>query len=73
MDYLGLLFELVFLALGVYLYLFSIGKMSSKDPETQKKAEAFRQNNKSWLRIASLLLIAIMTVNIYLHILELTN
>ena len=73
MEYLGLIFEVIFLALGIYLYLFSIGKLTSKDPEIQKKAEAFRQKNKTWLRISALLLMALMSVNIYLHILELTS
>jgi hypothetical protein len=73
LDYLGLIFEIIFLALGVYMYLFAIGKLTSKDPEIQKKAEAFRQKNKTWMRIASLLLVAMMSVNIYLHIVELLN
>lgn len=73
MEYLGLIFEVIFLALGVYLYLFSIGKLTSKDPEIQKKAEAFRQKNKTWMRISGLLIMALMSVNIYLHIIELIN
>jgi hypothetical protein len=72
-EYLGLVFEFIFLALGVYIYLFSIGKLTSKDPEIQKKAEAFRLKNKTWLRISGLLLMALMSVNIYLHITELIN
>lgn len=71
MEYLGLIFEFAFLALGVYVYLFSIGKLTSKDTEIQKKAEAFRQKNKTWLRILALLLMAVMSVNIYLHIISL--
>ena len=71
MEYLGLIFETIFLALGVYVYLFSIGKLRSKDPEIQKKAEDFRLKNKTWLRISALLLMALMSVNIYLHITEL--
>ena len=73
MEYLGLIFEVVFLGLGVYLYLFAIGKLTSKDPEIQKKAETFRQKNKTWMRISGLLIMALMSVNIYLHIVELIN
>ena len=73
MEYLGLIFEVVFLGLGVYLYLFAIGKLTSKNPEIQKKAEAFRQKNKTWMRISGLLIMALMSVNIYLHIVELIN
>ena len=47
--------------------------LARKDPEIQKKAEAFRQGNKSWLRIGALLLIALMSVNIYLHIVALID
>ena len=68
MEFVGLFFEFIFLAFGVYIYLFSTGKMKVKDPEKQAKAEAFRKDNASWMRIASLALIAIMLVNIYFHI-----
>ena len=73
MEYLGLFFEFVFFALGMYLYLFSIGKLTSKDPEIQKKAEAFRLKNKIWMRLSGLLIMALMSVNIYLHISSLIN
>jgi hypothetical protein len=69
LEYTGLIFEIFFLIAGIYLYLFSIGKVQSSDPEKQKKAEEFRAQNK-WLRIVSLALIAIMAVNIYLHFQE---
>ncbi len=71
MEYLGLLFELLFLAMGVYLYLFAIGKVSTKDPQARERAEAFRARNGWWLRLLSLALIAIMAVNIYLHLVQL--
>lgn len=71
MEYLGLVFELIFLVIGVYLYLFAIGKVSTNDPEARKRAEAFREKNGWWLRLLSLLLIAIMVVNLYLHISQL--
>ncbi|RMG82240.1 MAG: hypothetical protein D6714_11675 [Bacteroidetes bacterium] len=68
MEYTGLFFELLFLMLGVYLYFFSIGKIRSKDPEKQKKAEAFRRENAGWLKILALALTAIMLVNFVLHL-----
>lgn len=71
MQYLGLFFEIIFFALGVYLYLFSLGKFTSKDPEVQKKADAFRKKNKGWLKPASLLLIALMGIEIYLNLRDL--
>ena len=71
MEYTGLIFELIFLAAGIYLYLFAIGKVSTTNPEKKKQSEEFREKNGGWLRILSLALVAIMLVNIVLHIKEL--
>lgn len=71
MEYTGLIFEVIFLLMGVYLYMFSIGKVKSNDPEKQKKAEEFRVQNGGWLKLVSMALVAIMLVNLYLHIQEL--
>ena len=68
MEYTGLIFELIFLFAGIYLYLFSIGKVSTSDPERKKASEEFRNKNSGWLRIVSLALVAIMLVNVVLHI-----
>lgn len=69
-EYIGLLFEIVFLLIGVYVYLFFIGKVQAKDPKARAKGEAFRQKN-GWMRYAALALVAIMLVNVYLHITQL--
>ncbi len=71
MDYAGLLFEIFFLFAGVYLYLFAIGKVSTPNPEKKAQSEAFREKNKGWLRYAAMALVAIMLVNIVLHLKEL--
>lgn len=71
MEFLGLFFELLFLVMGVYLYLFAIGRVSTKDPNARDRAETFRAKNGWWLRLLSLALIAIMAVNIYLHLVQL--
>ena len=68
MDIFGLLFEFLFLAMGVYLYFFAIGKVSGKDAEQSAR---FRKVNWWWLRLLSLALIAVMVVNIVLHIKDL--
>ncbi|MCR9287097.1 MAG: hypothetical protein NXI23_06855 [Bacteroidetes bacterium] len=73
MEYTGLLFEFMFLIMGIYLYFFSIGKVQSNDPEKQKKADDFRAQNAGWLKIVSLALVAIMVVNIYLHLQEILS
>ncbi len=71
MEYLGLLFELLFLVLGVYLLLFSFGYLRTQDPEAKARAEAFRARNKWWLGIAAALLILLMTANLVLHLMQL--
>lgn len=71
MDIIGLLFEFIFLAFGVFVYLFAIGKYRPAGAETQQQAETFRRKNHWWLRLGSLLLVALMVVNIYLHVQDL--
>lgn len=71
MDFLGLVFELIFLGVGVFLYLYSRGKISVTTHTSDEKAEAFRQKNSRWLRILSLLLMAIMSLEIVLHLRDL--
>lgn len=71
MEWIGLLFEFLFLALGIYVYLFFRGMISFRDPAHQARADAFRAQNKSWMRSLALALIAIMIVNIFLHISQL--
>ena len=71
MEILGLFFEMVFFVMAVYLYLFAIGKISSKDEDLRKKGEAFREKNGTWLRILSLAMMAIMLINILLHLKQL--
>jgi hypothetical protein len=73
MEWIGLFFEFTFLALGVYVYLFSRGLIQFSNPDHRAKAEAFREQNKSWMRILSLGLIAIMSINIFLHITQLLS
>lgn len=71
MEYLGLLFELAFLGMGVYLYLVAIGKIEPKDKEAKERSLAYRKKNSRWLRPVSLALIAIMLVNLVLHLKQL--
>ena len=68
MEYIGLFFEFLLFALGVYLYLFARGFLKAKNPVAQKKAEAFRQKNGTFLRLGGLALAAIMGLNIVLHL-----
>ncbi|NRB62016.1 MAG: hypothetical protein HRU40_03120 [Saprospiraceae bacterium] len=73
MNIASLIIEILLFGLGLYLYLFAIGQIRSKDPEAQKKMEAFRSSNKVWMRYGGLALMAIMLINIVLHIQEMTS
>lgn len=68
MDILGLIFEILFLGLGVYIYLFVRGFIKHEDAKKQAKADDFRKENGWWLRLMAIALMAIMTINIILHI-----
>lgn len=70
MEFITLAYELFLFGIGLYMYLFSTGKISSKDSAVQKKANEFRKKNSGWMRILGLALMAIMTVNIVLHIMQ---
>lgn len=71
MDFVGLLFEIIFLGVGVYLYLFARGKISFSNPKTRENAARFRKSNASWLRILALALVAIMSLNVAVHLVQL--
>lgn len=68
MEYIGLFFEFLFLALGLYFYLFSRGFFKAKNAAKQKKAEVFRQKNATVLRLGGLAIAAVMVLNIVLHL-----
>lgn len=67
-EYIGLLFELIFLGIGIYVYLFAIGLVKFKNPKAKAKAEAFRKDNNFLLRMLALLLIAVMGMNVAIHL-----
>jgi len=71
MEYVGLILEIIFLALGVYIYLFSRGVIKAKTPEAKKKAAAFRDKNGRWLRLVAIILIAVMSIEIVWHVRDL--
>lgn len=71
MEYIGLIAEILFFALGVYVFLFSRGVFKSKNPERQARVEEFRKDNATWMRYLGLALAAIMLLEIILHIRDL--
>lgn len=68
MNILGIIVEILLLALGVYVYLFSRGLIQLKDPEREERAQAFRHENGRILRLMSLALAAVMLINLLLRL-----
>ena len=62
--------EVIFLVIGVYIYLFAIGVIRFSDEEKQQRATAIREQNGRWLRLLGLALAAINLVNIFYHLRE---
>lgn len=69
-DILGFVFQCLFLALGLYLYWFAIGKITRPAGERGQKMEAFRQRNHRWMRLLGLALAAVALVNVLVYLLE---
>lgn len=67
MKIIGLIWELALLGIAVYCYLYITGYFKGKNKEQQRKIDEFRQSN-GWLKYASLLLGAIMIINLYIRI-----
>ncbi len=68
MEYLGLLVEILFFAMGLYLYLLVRGFIRPKDEQKRKAIDDFRRKNGWWIRILAIALMAVMAANIYLHL-----
>ena len=59
MQWTALLIQLLFLGLGIYLYLFAVGAIKIKNPERAKNLEQLRKENGRLIRILALFLMAI--------------
>ena len=70
-EIIGLIIYLFFLMSGVIIYAYSRGKWYPPNPEIRESAEAYRKKNATWLRIGSLAIIAIMSINVYISLKEL--
>jgi hypothetical protein len=70
MELAGLVFEIIFLVVGIFVYQLSTGKM--RVHEMQRPAmQRFVKENGRIMRILSLALIAMMTFEIFLHLIQL--
>jgi hypothetical protein len=67
-QYVGILVEILLLAVAIYIYLFAIGVTKIKKPGQAEKAEKFIKENGSWLKILALALMAIMFFNVVLSL-----
>jgi hypothetical protein len=65
-----LVVEILLFIIGLYLYLFARGMISFGKPEARARAEAFRKENTTWMRLLGLALAAVMGLNIFFHISE---
>jgi len=66
----GLIIEIVFLFIGLYLYLFARGVVSFGSDEAKARADAFRKDNATWMRLLGLALAAVMAMNVFFHVRE---
>lgn len=68
MKSVGLIIQIIFLAIAIYVYLFSRGFVKFGSDEVRERSEAFRKENQIWMRYLSLALGAIMLANILLEL-----
>lgn len=67
----GLIVEFLLFLLGLYIYLFARGLVSFGSEAARARADAFRQDNATWMRLMGLGLAAVMGLNLFFHVREL--
>jgi hypothetical protein len=72
MEYIGLLFEILFLLLGIFVYRLSTGKLKVSDAQ-RPAMERFIKENGKIMRILALALMAIMMIEIGLHLYQMSR
>ena len=60
----ALVIHLLFFAIGSYVYLFARGMVGTGDGPRHARAEAFRQENATWMRYLGLAMAAVMLLNV---------
>lgn len=66
MGYIAILWEVVLLAVAIYIYALMRGFIKGKTPAQRKKIKELQEDNR-WLTYAAMLLGAIMILNIALR------
>ena len=69
MEFIGFLFEFVFLALGLYIYLLLSGRINLTGSAAQNLA-IFKQNTGSLLKILALILALFAGISLVLHLIQ---
>lgn len=72
-ESIGLLVELLFFLLGLQVYRFASGKIEPRDDKAKRKAEQFRKENAGWMKPLALFLMAIMAIEILVHLSQLLS
>lgn len=70
MEFFGILFECVFCYIGWLIYRFSLGKIKFS-PKKQTQMEMMRRENQTLLRVGGLAIMAMMILEIGLHLIQL--
>ncbi len=68
MEALTYVYEIVFLGIGIYMFLYSTGRIKAKDPARAAEIEKFRKSLNPWLTILSVVMIVLFALNLILHI-----
>lgn len=68
MEFVGLLFEVIFFGIGLYVYLIARGLIKVEDPSLKKQFDDLRKKYGTLIRILALALCAVMFLNIIFHI-----
>mgnify|MGYP001552515486 CR=1 FL=1 len=68
MEYLGLIFEIVFFFIALYVYMLARGMVKVTDPALARQFDQMKKRFGPFIRILALALMAVMLLNIILHI-----
>lgn len=68
MEIFGFIYEIVFLAVGIYFFLFSTNRLKSRDVSKQQKIDEFIQSVNPWATIFSVLLILFYAISLVIHL-----
>lgn len=69
MEFIGFLFEFIFLGLGVYVYLLLSGRINLTGSAAQNLT-VFKQNTGSSLKILALVLAIFASISLTLHLIQ---